>query len=62
MHGFEEARLEYVNRLGNGAVHQLARYAREVDDIVMWWDSCPFVSQFGLIKILFVRTLFDVNE
>ncbi|KAG6693248.1 hypothetical protein I3842_10G159900, partial [Carya illinoinensis] len=41
MHGFEETRLEHVHRLGNGAAHQLARYAREVEDIVMWWDSCP---------------------
>ncbi|KAG7967769.1 hypothetical protein I3843_08G116200 [Carya illinoinensis] len=34
MHGFEETRLEHVHRLGNGAAHQLARYAKEVEDIV----------------------------
>ncbi|XP_042950031.1 uncharacterized protein LOC122282138 [Carya illinoinensis] len=35
VNGFEEARLEHVHRLGNGAAHQLARYAKEVEDIVM---------------------------
>lgn len=35
MNRFEEARLEYVYRLDNGAAYQLTRYVREVKDIVI---------------------------
>ncbi|KAF5451602.1 hypothetical protein F2P56_026695 [Juglans regia] len=46
MRGFQEVQILHVNRLGNIAAHQLARNAWNVEDIVMWWGSCPsFVSQ-----------------
>ncbi|KAF5469006.1 hypothetical protein F2P56_013111 [Juglans regia] len=46
MRGFLEVQILHVNRMGNVAAHQLARNAWNVEDIVMWWGSCPyFVSQ-----------------
>ncbi|KAF5444601.1 hypothetical protein F2P56_033721 [Juglans regia] len=46
MRGFQEVQILHVNRLGNIVAHQLARNAWNVEDIVMWWGSCPsFVSQ-----------------
>ncbi|XP_042985441.1 uncharacterized protein LOC122314103 [Carya illinoinensis] len=46
LNGFQEVKVSHVNRLGNEAVHRLAKHAWNVLDIEMWWDFKPsFVSQ-----------------
>ncbi|KAF5468867.1 hypothetical protein F2P56_012979 [Juglans regia] len=43
---FVDCSYVYVPREGNRAAHTLAQYAKNVDDIAMWWDCIPdFISQ-----------------
>ncbi|KAJ0020282.1 hypothetical protein Pint_32100 [Pistacia integerrima] len=38
---FDECMFKHVYREVNGAAHYLAKYARNVDRINMWWDCVP---------------------
>ncbi|XP_042974894.1 uncharacterized protein LOC122306534 [Carya illinoinensis] len=55
---FQEISFVHVSRQGNNVAHCLAKYARNVDDVITWWDECPsFVSQaVWLDRHMLVRT------
>lgn len=43
---FLDCSSQHVNHLGNEVAHKLARFACNVDSLMMWWDCIPnFVSQ-----------------
>ncbi|KAG2717700.1 hypothetical protein I3760_03G188300 [Carya illinoinensis] len=43
---FKGCTIQHVGRLGNEAAHRLGKFAWHIEDISIWWNSCPdFVHQ-----------------
>lgn len=46
MRKFPNCSIQHVRRICNGAAHRLARFAWNVEDIIVWWESFPdFIHQ-----------------
>ena len=40
---FKKFEVQHVGREGNVVTHKLARHSPYVDDMVVWWDSTPYL-------------------
>ncbi|KAG7943889.1 hypothetical protein I3843_15G068900 [Carya illinoinensis] len=43
---FEDCSIQYVNHMGNVVAHKLARFAYNVDSLMMWWD---YILDYAII-------------